>query len=50
MHAKLASWLVIIEALAIEHCTAKDNNNHNNTRQQGNKRPMQGKVRRGKTR
>lgn len=51
MHAKLASWLVIIKALAIEHCTAKDNNyNNNNTRQQGNKRAMQGKVRLGKTR
>lgn len=46
MHATLASCLVIIEALAIEHCTAKDNN-YNNTGQQGNKRPMQGKVRRG---
>lgn len=47
MHAKPASWLVIIEALAIEHCTAKDNNNYNNnnTRQQGNKRAMQGKTR-----
>lgn len=49
MHAKPASWLVIIEALAIEHCTAKDNNN-NNTRQQGNARQgetRQDEVRRG---